>query len=542
MTAVVLADNAYGTINVALTATDTTMSLTSGHGARFPVVVSTGTGAAPLYACLVDSGNVVEEIKITSHGTSSDTANMVRGVGGTTPKAWGAGARIETRLSKAVFDAIQKEYISVTDPAFGAVADDATDCYAAIQKAHDCLPSAGGMIALPRGILRTSAQLVFSKPVILLGQGAGIVAGLRPTILKPDAGIGGISLTVDSNYSVLRDFYLLSASTIAGTDDGITSKAHGVEYNGLVIDNFGRYALARDTSVSGNCNNDSIIRVRAVNNRSHGFYSKGNNSNVGHFDKCDATTNGGYGFYNDANIQSQHSSCHASGNTTGAFYDNGSSHQYFNPYVEPGTGDTVLFDTGSSYAVWMAGGYSVPTITDNGFLTGIYRKFGWDKKLIVNDSGGPSASNRYSLASGLYLAGYLSLANETTGTNLWNIDGSSLRQEMLINLIMSKRFSAGQGADVASANTLTLGGDGNYFRITGNTQINLITNTNWQGGSQITLFFVSTPTVKHNQAPSGVNRAIVLNAAVDFVAAASNTLTLVYDSTNLAWYEVSRKV
>lgn len=99
-----------------------------------------------------------------------------------------------------------------------------------------------------------------------------------------------------------------------------------------------------------------------------------------------------------------------------------------------------------------------------------------------------------------------------------------------------------QGTTVASANNLVLGTNANYFQISGNTQINLLANTNWQGGSFVTLKFNSTPTVKHNQATSGANVKIILNGAVDFVAAASNTLTLRYDSTDVAWYEQSRKV
>jgi hypothetical protein len=99
-----------------------------------------------------------------------------------------------------------------------------------------------------------------------------------------------------------------------------------------------------------------------------------------------------------------------------------------------------------------------------------------------------------------------------------------------------------QGAAIAAANNLTLGTDGDYFQITGATQINLIVATNWLGGNVVRLKFNSTPTVKHNQAVSGVNKPIILNGAVDFVAAASNILSLVYDSTDTVWYEVSRKV
>ncbi len=107
----------------------------------------------------------------------------------------------------------------------------------------------------------------------------------------------------------------------------------------------------------------------------------------------------------------------------------------------------------------------------------------------------------------------------------------------------SGRIQGFQGADVASANNLVLGA-GNVFEITGTTQINLISNLSWQNGSQITLLFTSTPTVKHNQATSGTNITIRLAGAVDFVATAGDTLTLVLSEIGgtQAWREVSRAV
>ena len=109
---------------------------------------------------------------------------------------------------------------------------------------------------------------------------------------------------------------------------------------------------------------------------------------------------------------------------------------------------------------------------------------------------------------------------------------------------LTGRLQEKQGADVASANNLVLGSDGNVFEITGTTQINLVSNLNWQNGSQITLLFTSTPTVKHNQATSGTNITIQLAGAVDFVASAGDVLTLVLSEIGgtQAWRERSRAV
>lgn len=104
------------------------------------------------------------------------------------------------------------------------------------------------------------------------------------------------------------------------------------------------------------------------------------------------------------------------------------------------------------------------------------------------------------------------------------------------------RFQQAQGAAVASANNLVLGSDGNYFQISGTTQINLIDNTNWQGGARVTLKFQGIVTVKDNQAASGNNKPIMLAGGVDLVTAANVVLDLIYDSTDAAWFEVARSL
>lgn len=102
----------------------------------------------------------------------------------------------------------------------------------------------------------------------------------------------------------------------------------------------------------------------------------------------------------------------------------------------------------------------------------------------------------------------------------------------------SKRIVEAQGADVASANNLVLGGDGNIFAITGTTQINLISSLNWGTGALITLYFDAILTVKHGQTTSGNDKRINLSGDTDFTSAAGDILTLrLIDSV---WEEVSR--
>lgn len=108
----------------------------------------------------------------------------------------------------------------------------------------------------------------------------------------------------------------------------------------------------------------------------------------------------------------------------------------------------------------------------------------------------------------------------------------------------SSRFSGrvlqAKGANIASANDLTLGADGNTFTITGNTQLNAIITAGWSAGSFVTLIFTGTPTVKHNTAGGAGTAVLFLAGSVDLAAANNTVLTLVYDGTQ--WQETARKI
>ena len=106
---------------------------------------------------------------------------------------------------------------------------------------------------------------------------------------------------------------------------------------------------------------------------------------------------------------------------------------------------------------------------------------------------------------------------------------------------MSGRFEYDQGADIASASTITLGSDGNYFRVTGTTTINYITTTDWQSGSIIYLKFEGSMTLTHNAGSVPSNTASLrLSGGGNFSATGGDTLMLVYDQAT--WREVSRTV
>lgn len=126
-------------------------------------------------------------------------------------------------------------------------------------------------------------------------------------------------------------------------------------------------------------------------------------------------------------------------------------------------------------------------------------------------------------------------AAPTIGTNNYSIfvEAGTVR--------FDGRLLTAQGSDVASADEIALGADGNYFDITGAVQINHINNTGWIAGTIVVLQFDGAPTVVHNSAaPAGTEASILLAGAVNFVATAGDTLVLIYGGTTFR--ELARTV
>lgn len=107
------------------------------------------------------------------------------------------------------------------------------------------------------------------------------------------------------------------------------------------------------------------------------------------------------------------------------------------------------------------------------------------------------------------------------------------------NVTHAGRLNGTKGADVASANDITLG-QGNYFVVTGTTQINRILGTNWASGSKVTLQFSASLTVTNGTAAGSSFFGFKLAGAANFSATADDTLTVMFDGA--WWREIARTV
>lgn len=96
-------NNAFGTLSAGITTSDTTITLDSGQGARFPTLSS----GDYFFGTLVDTSNNLEIVKVTARSTDSMT--VTRAQDNTTATAFAIGDRFELRPVAGLFEAIQDE-------------------------------------------------------------------------------------------------------------------------------------------------------------------------------------------------------------------------------------------------------------------------------------------------------------------------------------------------------------------------------------------------------------------------------------------------
>ena len=89
------ANNAFGTLNAGINNSATSITLSSGQGARFPTLAS----GEYFYATLIDTSNNLEVVKCTARST--DVLTITRAQESTTAQAFAIGDRVELRVTAA---------------------------------------------------------------------------------------------------------------------------------------------------------------------------------------------------------------------------------------------------------------------------------------------------------------------------------------------------------------------------------------------------------------------------------------------------------
>ena len=118
--------------------------------------------------------------------------------------------------------------------------------------------------------------------------------------------------------------------------------------------------------------------------------------------------------------------------------------------------------------------------------------------------------------------------------------GTAVSASRVVDAPLSTRHQMNKGADIASADEITLGTDGNYFDITGTTNIAHIANTSWQAGAIIILQFDGILTLEHNASePTGSEASMLLTTEANLTVEAGDTIQFVYDGTT--WREIPNR-
>jgi hypothetical protein len=92
-----VANNANATLAASINSSATSITVTSGQGARFPTL----SAGDYFYATLIDVSNNLEIVKVTARST--DVLTVTRAQESTTGRAYSTGDRIELRLTAATF-------------------------------------------------------------------------------------------------------------------------------------------------------------------------------------------------------------------------------------------------------------------------------------------------------------------------------------------------------------------------------------------------------------------------------------------------------
>ncbi|MCK9629811.1 MAG: hypothetical protein M0R37_14620 [Bacteroidales bacterium] len=202
-----------------------------------------------------------------------------------------------------------------------------------------------------------------------------------------------------------------------------------------------------------------------------------------------------------------------------------------------------LTDTSTAYTTATA----VASVVRSGNLTGVDTEVLYDFRLAPAFTLTEPASGTFTYyGASIDMSGLSVTAGSGTSTvaalHLKADDDADTGTNYALYVESGSSYFAGrvlgqQGADVTAANDTTLG-SGNYFDVTGATQINGIASAGWTAGSVVVLQFDSNPTVKHNTAASAGFASLQLSGAGDFSSSAGDTLTLAFDGTY--WREVAR--
>lgn len=184
------ANNAFGTLNAGISNSATSITLSSGQGARFPTLAS----GEYFYATLIDTSNNLEVVKCTARST--DVLTVTRAQESTSAQAFAIGDRIELRVTAQGLDDAANPYdkdTSSTGSFALPVGTTAQQPTAADTEGHIRYDSDDNVVYYSNG---TNWLKVSSVVPVLSSVTGSIVAGVGTTLTLAGTGFLAANLTV----------------------------------------------------------------------------------------------------------------------------------------------------------------------------------------------------------------------------------------------------------------------------------------------------------------------------------------------------------
>lgn len=172
-------NNATGTLAGSYSAVATAITLTAGHGARYP----SPAGGDWFMATIVDVSNNIEIVKVT--GRAADTLTVVRAQEGTAGRPLGAGEKVDLRVTAGALASIRDKVMQTADHA---------DASITTAKLGDGAVTAA---KFADGAVSTAAKIadgIITGAKFALG---AVIAGLGFTPVQQG---GGVGQTTDKTY------------------------------------------------------------------------------------------------------------------------------------------------------------------------------------------------------------------------------------------------------------------------------------------------------------------------------------------------------
>lgn len=220
------ANNAHSTLASSISTSATSITVASGHGARFPSL----TGSEFFYATLIDTSNNLEIVKVTAR--SSDVLTATRAQESTSARAFASGDRIELRVTaQGLVDATSLDAVVADNSITAAkinISGNGTSGQAVLTDGDGSFSygAAGGGLQSQQVFLSTAT---YTKPsginivkVIVTGGGGGGGGGTGSYNQGGGGGAGGTAIEIIDVSSVST-----VAVTIGAGGSGSTSQGGG---------------------------------------------------------------------------------------------------------------------------------------------------------------------------------------------------------------------------------------------------------------------------------------------------------------------------